>query len=318
MPAKKKNNAKTKQKQRRPLAARIVRWAALCAALAVLALAVCMAVEASVVRVEYADVYLSDLPEAFDGTRVLFIADIHVDHFNPPERAAALVTRLQALGPDLLLLGGDYSSTDLGSFVLSGLRVSSPQRLRVEEQRARDRFFELLRGFVAPLGKYGVPGNHDVELDDLAGAMALGEIELLRNEARAIEKDGERLLLVGLDDWTTGAQDPAGLARQADARDCVLVLSHNPDALPALNSQPSRDGGPWVDLMLAGHLHGGQVTLFGGRPIFRNSIYDRYLSGWYEENGAHMLISNGVGSVLLPLRLGAPPQAHLITLYRRR
>jgi predicted MPP superfamily phosphohydrolase len=69
--------------------------------------------------------------------------------------------------------------------------------------------------------------------------------------------------------------------------------------------------------VLCGHTRGGQIAPFG-RSLFSGSIYgDRYLRGWYEDGGSMLLVSNGVGGWMLPLRLGAPPQAHLITLYKK-
>lgn len=312
MPAKK--TAKKQTSPAKHTLLKILTLLALCMAL----LIGYMAVEAAIVRVEYADVYLNDLPAEFDGTRILFLSDLHVDHFNSSERAAELVNRLQTLAPDLLLLGGDYSSTDISTPLLTGLHLSTPQQLRDQEQTWRDRFFLLIQQFDAPLGKYGVRGNHDVELDALREAMLLGDVTLLQNQAVEIHKDGATLLLVGLDDWAAGEQAPRALAQQVNSSDCALVLSHNPDALPSLNNQPARDGGAWVDLMLSGHTHGGQITLFGYKPLLLNSIYgERYWRGWISENRAHLLVSNGVGATFVPLRLGAPPQAHLITLHRR-
>ena len=100
-------------------------------------------------------------------------------------------------------------------------------------------------------------------------------------------------------------------------RDCVILLSHNPDALPVVAANSSSDGAPWADLILAGHTHGGQIAPFG-RGLFKSSIYgDRYRSGWYEDAGLLMMVSNGVGDYMVPMRLGAPPQAHFITLYKK-
>ncbi len=276
-----------------------------------------MGVEANVVRIEYADVYLSDLPEAFEGTRMLFLADLHIGNLCPPEKAAALVNELQALKPDILLLGGDYSALDAVDYAraLTG-RVSLSAAKRALSAR-RDRFFLMIRSFEAPLGKYAVAGNHDYELEDLGAAAALGGLTLMQNGGKVLKRGEGRLVLAGLDDWRAGEQDVAGVASAVRGGDCVILLSHNPDALPSVAGQLSSDGARWADLILAGHTHGGQIAPFGF-GLFSGSIYGRrYLSGWYEDRAQVMLVSNGVGAYMLPLRLGAPPQVHLLTLYKK-
>ncbi len=291
--------------------------AVLIALAALLLLAGYMALEADVVRVEYADVYLRDLPEAFSGTKILFLTDLHVSNICAPEKAAALVNQLQALKPDLLLMGGDYSSLDIADYARALTGGATLAEAKAALAVRRDQFFLMVRSFEAPLGKYAVPGNHDYELEDLSASAALGGLTLLKNSGKVLGRGGERLILAGLDDWRYGAQDVQKVASAVRGSDCVVLVSHNPDALPSVAATPSGDGGPWADLILAGHTHGGQVAL-NGRGVFSSSIYgNRYLTGWYEDEGALMLVSNGIGDYMVPLRLGAPPQAHLITLYRK-
>ncbi len=287
-------------------------------ALAALALlAGYMALEADIVRVEYADVYLPDLPESFSGTRILFLSDLHVSNTCPPEKAALLLGQLQALKPDLLLLGGDYSSLDIADYARALTGGASLAEAKAALALQRDRFFLMIGDFEAPLGKYAVPGNHDYELEDLSAAAALGGVTLFGNSGKVLSRGGDRLILAGLDDWRYGEQDVEKVASAVRGDDCAILLSHNPDALPSVAAAPSADDAPWADLVLAGHTHGGQVTLFG-RGVFTSSIYgNRYRSGWYEDEGVLMLVSNGIGTYMAPLRLGAPPQAHLITLYKK-
>ncbi len=281
---------------------------------ALLLLAGYMVLEADTVRVEYADVYLSDLPEAFDGTRILFLSDIHVDNFCPPEKAAALVNELGSLKPDLLLLGGDYSALDALDYARALTGGTSIAQAKEALAAKRDQFFLMIRSFEAKLGKYAVAGNHDYELEHLDEAAALGGVKLIRNAGKVLTKDGQKLIIAGLDDWKAGMQDVGAVAQAVRGGDCVILLSHNPDALPSVIAEPAADGALWADLALSGHTHGGQVALFGWSP-FSNSIYGRrYMSGWYEDSGALMLVSNGVGTTGLPLRLGAPPRVHVITL----
>ena len=276
-----------------------------------------MALEADVVRVVYADVYLSDLPKAFEGTRILFVSDLHVDNFCPPEKAAALVNQLQALKPDLLLMGGDYSALDAVDYaraLTGGTQLSEAKRALSAK---RDQFFLMIRSFEAPMGKYAVPGNHDYELQDLDASASLGGLTLLKNSGKVLKKGGQKMIVSGLDDWRAGEQEIEKIASAVRGSDFVILLSHNPDALPSVISQSAADESPWADLVLSGHTHGGQVALFG-RGLFSSSIYgNRYVSGWYEDGGSMLMVSNGTGSYMLPLRLGAPPQAHLITLYKK-
>lgn len=276
-----------------------------------------MAAESHIVRVESADVYLSDLPAAFDGTSVLFVSDALVGNFCPPEKAAALVNQLQALKPDLLLMGGDYGALDGADYLRALVGQTPLSEARNNLSARRNQFFLMLRQFEAPLGKYAVAGDQDYLMSDIDQAAALGGFTLLKNSGKTLIRGAGRLIIAGLDDWKKGEQDTSAIASAAGGDDCVILLSHNPDALPSAADQPSADGTRWIDLMLSGHTLGGQFAPFG-RGLATGSIYgDRYRSGWYEDKGALLLVSNGVGARLFPLRLGAPPQAHFITLYKK-
>ncbi len=190
---------------------------------------------------------------------------------------------------------------------------NAAQLEQMEGQRRiwRQIFFEGLREFPATL-KIGVAGERDGAVQPLSEDMALGEIRLLTNEAVSLKRDGEKLWFIGMEEWSQGDQQYRALAEQMDSQDCVICVGHNPDALPALNNQK---GKPWLDAMFSGHTHGGQITLFGGRALVNPSMYgERFLSGWHLENRTRLLVSNGLGTPLLPIRFFAPPQAHFITL----
>lgn len=107
--ARSKKTAPRKKARGRRWGAWVFAFLALVACAAVLA----MHISASVVHVQYAQVYLQDLPAAFEGTKLLFVSDIHLMGVNTPQRAAKLMESLAQLQPDLLLLGGDYTSQSL-------------------------------------------------------------------------------------------------------------------------------------------------------------------------------------------------------------
>ena len=269
--------------------------------------------EASVVRLKVTELPVNSLPSSFVGTRVLYLSDLHINSLNSVDKVNALMDELMRLNPDLLLLGGDYTSFDPLMRITGGSSGA-----RAVETEMRDLFFLNLAGYHPPLGKFGVAGENDNILERSAGtslsdAMRLGGVTLLRNEAARVSNGTDSIALVGVDDWTTGMQDTRTPASLVSSRECVILLCHNPEAIPSLNNQPAQDG-IWIDAALSGHTHGGGINLFGFSLFNPLGNDERFGSGWHLENSAKVLISNGVGNDLLPFRLNAEPQAHLITL----
>lgn len=260
-------------------------------------------IEPYLLRVEQKTLAFSELPQGFDGLRVAFLSDIHYGPFFSADRLDALVSRVNALRPDLVLLGGDYANDSDGAVA----------------------FFQMRPAFSARLGVYAVPGNHDRVMpesnrDLLEGAMsAAGIVPLFNRTVPLTLSSGETIYLSGIDDYGNGHPDAAQAARSVRRDDFLIFLTHNPDAIPSFQEIPALDGSTdWADLILCGHTHGGQVTLFGQKALFSVTSYgERYRTGWKEENGAQILISNGVGTSVVPMRFFAPPQIHLLTLTRQ-
>lgn len=289
--------------------------AGLLLAAAALLLAV-MTVWGSVVALECTDLPLRDLPSAFDGVKIVYISDVHLTTLNSLSKVKSLFRRLEKLKPDLLLLGGDYTGNDLIRLASTIGDAAAYDAAMVD---LRDLFFLSLAEFGAPLGKFAVAGDMDNLLERSAGtsledAAALGGVTLLRDEAARVVKDGQTLTIVGVDDWRTGLQDARTPAAGLAADDCVIVLSHTPEALPQLNGQIALGGGLWMDAALTGHTLGGQIKL-GDRELFNPlSSDERYLSGWHMENSTKTLISTGLSGATFTFRLGCTAQVHLIAL----
>lgn len=239
-----------------------------------------------------------DLPKQFDGTRVVLVTDIHRGPFFSEERVRSLAERVNALDPDLVVLGGDYV------YIHTNQAASCVDGLAALE---------------APLGCFAVLGNHDYgEHDDGIGgpedvvrAFAGSDIMLLRNEATWIEKDGARIRIGGVGDYAEDIHDPGPTLQGTVSDDFVLLVSHSPDQ--AEHVPPDS-----VDLMLAGHTHGGQVTFFGLWAFHVGSDYgQKYRTGAVTNEATTVIISNGVGaSGILPIRFFARPQIVVITLHR--
>lgn len=243
---------------------------------------------------------LNGLPGNLRNLKVVFLSDIHQNLWNTQARTDKVIRMVNSLGADLVLLGGDYA-TGADNAV---------------------RFFKTLPLIQARLGAFAVVGNNDrneslTDLKNLTQAMKDAGVTPLVNEVASIRVGQSTLYIAGLDDLEEGEADVTGVAAQVSADDFVILLGHNPDLLIDAVKAVDRDGKThWYDLALFGHTHGGQITLFG-QPLLSRFVPKasaRYLSGWITENRAEILVSNGVGTVVLPMRLFAPAQIHLIRL----
>ena len=243
------------------------------------------------------ELYWSPLiPAGFEGFRIVYLSDIHYGPLFSEERVRDLAQRVNKLRADLVILGGDYGATSDGA---------------VE-------FFQLHPGFQAKTAVLGVMGNHDRMLPEenfekLLAAMREDGVTPLVNDGILLERKGSRMAFVSCDDYYCGNPDLNKTAALSKRADFTVFLPHMPDILPETYKMHGR---LFYQLVLCGHTHGGQVALLR-HAIKSSSIYgSRYLSGWYHENGVDILVTNGVGVSGLPVRLGAKPQMHLITMKR--
>lgn len=234
------------------------------------------------------------LPPCFDGLRIAYVSDIHSGTYFKQDRLSALIERVNALEADLILLGGDYGEDAEGSLA----------------------FWQNKPFFRAKEAVLAVFGNHDRTLPEetflpMQTAMRAAGVIPLVNDVYTLEKEGHTLCIAGPDDFYNGDADLEKLAALSKDADFTIFLPHTPDFLPETYQLP---GGPFFRLALCGHTHGGQVNLFGWAPKSSSDWGSRYLSGWYREENVDIFISNGVGTSDLPVRLGARPQFHLLTL----
>ncbi len=250
--------------------------------------------EPYLLSVERSVVTSPDLPVAFDGTRVVFAADIHAGRFYSQRRVRSLVKRINAENPDLVILGGDY----VGGHS-NGAAAFYPE---IDSLRARD-------GVVAVLG------NHDYwegRADAIAGLDAAG-ITVLDNSSICIRRGKVSITIAGVADQLTGDPDVSAAASGIAPEEFAVLISHVPDYLDA--ALPASKG--LFDLALSGHTHGGQVTVFGlWAPILPSRFGQRYRGGWLSEEGVPVLVTRGVATVGTPLRFFARPQLHVIELRR--
>lgn len=266
------------------------------------------AVNANVVRVRKIELVLSDLPDSFDGVRVLYASDIDLCGINTAEKSAALFKSLQSLKPDLLILGGDYTSQSL----LEKLNQAGDMDANATRSlKERTSFFHYIGSFEAPLGKFAIACPDDPERQELSNLMEQTGIQPLFNDRACIRRGNDTVWIVGICDDDNRLNS---VGRSFVRSDCVLVAAYGPSILPMLQTSEASDGGQWADVTLCGHTHGGQFLLFGRSALPLDNREKAFLSGWRIDNGQPILVTEGVGCEGANLRLGTEPEVWLITL----
>ncbi len=265
-----------------------------------------MYTSAALVHVCPAEVYLPDLPAQFDGTTLLYISDVNVRSDADARASVHLMEKLEALRPDVLLLGGDYSAGTMLD-TLNGSAAGGSEGAK--------QFLRALVNFQAPLGKFAVLGEAD-DAASLANDLSFAGIRLLEDGAAAVERDGARIGIVGLRASDADSTPYAQIARNFRAKDCILVLAHNPTAYTRIRTSEAQGGGAWADLVLSGHTLGGQIKLFGRTLRSFTEEESRRIAGWYYGDDLPALVSQGLGCRSVKLRLGTRSEVWFITLRR--
>lgn len=221
--------------------------------------------------------------------RLVLMSDVHVAGPDmPPRRLGRIVHQINALRPDIVLIAGDF---------ISDKRLST--RTYSEREAAAP-----LRGLRPRLGTVAVLGNHD----HWRNAQAI-RTEIEKVGVRILANDAIRmgpLVIGGIDDAFTGhARPEATIRRMRALGGARVVLSHSPDPFPTLPA----DAG----LMLAGHTHCGQIVLPLVGPLATMSKHGRrYRCGLIREGGKALIVTAGLGTSILPIRFGAPPDMWLL------
>lgn len=265
-----------------------------------------MAGSAHVTRLCYAQVYLEDLPAAFDGTTLLFISDVDIRNAADSAASAKLMKKLNELNVDILLLGGDYT-TERAMEIINGTEA--------DHSGNAAEFIASLAVFSAPLGKFAVAGEED-NAQVLESMFALSGVQLLADACATVNRDGTRLVIAGLSDVSEKKTPYEQIGGYFTGDECVIALAHNPSAYIGVRVAEARGGGAWADMVLAGHTLGGQIRI-GNRTIRTMPEEEaRCIAGWYYEDDLPMLVSQGLGCKAAKLRLGTRSEVWHITLRR--
>lgn len=233
-------------------------------------------------------------PGPLAGLRVAVISDLHGGaRFIDEAKIAKVVALTNAEKPDLILLTGDY--------VVTGVRggVHMPIETIVGQ----------LKALSAPLGVYAVLGNHDIWEDGprFTRVFNAAGIHVLDNTSTTIATPRGPFDLAGIGDFFTHNSKPTAALAQIAADRAALCFTHSPDVFPELPRTCA--------LTIAGHTHGGQVVLpLIGRPIVPSRYGQRYAAGLIREDDKALFVATGIGTSILPIRLGVPPEIAILEI----
>lgn len=243
--------------------------------------------EPFLLQVESHTIALRRLPQELDGLRIVQLSDIHHSPFTSRAQVERAVETANELKPDIIALTGDYVSHEPN--------YAAPCAEMMGRLRAR-------------YGVFAVLGNHDHWTDAqlITDLFRAEGITVLVNQGMRFEQNGGSFWLAGVDDTMVGLEDLPLALSGAKEDEMKLLLAHNPIIL----RRAARAG---VDLVLSGHTHGGQITWrseknAAGRPR------RRLLRGLGRQGDTQIYVTRGLGTVVLPVRYGCPPEVSLLEL----
>src|SRR6185369_1327261 len=237
------------------------------------------------------DIFIRDLPQAFEGFRITQLTDLHHSRILGIREIRDVVDLAQQTTPDMFVLTGDYST--------SYWRCIEPCA-------------EELSRLIAPEGVWAVLGNHDHYTDSELTTRALRRqhIEVMNNANTTIQRGSDAIQLSGIDDWSWNGTDWVKAFAGLNTKTPTILLSHQPTVL---DFEQTKD----VSLILSGHTHGGQLNfpLFGApAKLFTTDL--RYARGLFRRGETQLYVSTGTGVIGLPVRFGVRPEIAVLRLRR--
>ncbi|MGN1007337.1 MAG: metallophosphoesterase [Butyricicoccus sp.] len=257
------------------------------------------------VKTTFYDLHAENLPSAFDGFRIALLADIHSRRFG--EKQEQLLSRVRAAKPDLILVAGDWLDARRGNMEDC---IAQAKGLRA----------------IAPV--CGVYGNHEQRRirktgqDCFGPALSKAGVQMLHTSGTRIERGGMYLNLIGVEDpaelpehprkkeMTKSMDEMLGRVMNGVLPDeFTILIAHRPEFLSIYARYP-------IDLVCAGHAHGGQVRLPGVGGLFApgQGLFPKYTGGKYAEHQTTMVVSRGLGGREAPIRILNMPELVVLTL----
>ena len=246
------------------------------------------------------------LPEGFDNYRIVHVSDLHNDEFG--EGNEKLLSMIEATEPDMIAITGDLLDS---------------RRTNVEKA------LNFAKGAVKIAPCYYVTGNHESRegktYEQLEEGMTGAGVIVLRNDKMLVEKNESAITVLGIDDprfvLNTDRQAKmkdvignvlSGLMKDVPKEQFTLLLSHRPEIFELYCEQK-------IDLILTGHVHGGQIRIPGVGGVIGpgQGLLPDYDAGLYSTGDTNMVLSRGLGQSIVPFRINNPPELVLVTVKKK-
>lgn len=249
-------------------------------------------IEPSLLTITEESISSPQIPPVFSQFKIVQFSDTHLGFHYSLEQLNKLISKINALNPDLILFTGDL--------------VDKPNHYHWD-----DELIQLLQQLKATKGKFWIYGNHDhggYGTDIVLETFEAAGFNLLKNSSVKIEIDGSSFTLAGIDDVMLGSPDIDEALQDQSADDFTILLSHEPDLADTVKNYP-------VDIQLSGHSHGGQVRLPFVGDLYTPAYAEKYVQGKYSiSDRLTLYVNSGIGTTRLPYRFLCKPELHVFTL----
>jgi len=256
------------------------------------------------IKTEHLQLQFSKLPPSFNGFRIVQISDLHASFWVGRNYLNQVVKEINGIEKDLLVITGDIITGSVNDFWKRWIPTIKNDYLSM----VIDVLSQLKKG-----NKIAVLGNHDQWDGKTTEHLLVSELErigirVLRNGSEKLTRERASIYVAGTDDYWF-SYNLADALRDVPKNSFKLLLSHSPDITNDIQKKMK------VDLTLCGHTHGGQVAIpFLSQHFIPIKNPSRYFAGLIKEPYGYTYVNRGIGTLVFPLRVGAPPEITHFTL----